>query len=160
MGSLDLNIVLVAGLGIQVGVDIIAQLRFWQFFLQTVFLDHDTFFFGFHGFLWALWSEKLTPLAGAPTELSDVYIADDAVSRLGVIMMKRCDDDVMHRYVIWRGCDVTMMKWFDDDVMSRYVMWPPAQISICETEGFPIWGIPSVTYIAWLNCFGSRQKLI
>ena len=75
MGSLGLNIVLVAGLGIQVGVDIIAQL---QLFLQTVFLDHDTFFFGFH----------------------DVFIADDAVSRLGVIMMKRCDDDVMHRYVM------------------------------------------------------------
>ena len=36
---------------------------------------------------------------GVPTELSDVYIADDAVSRLGVIMMNRCDDDVMHRYV-------------------------------------------------------------
>ena len=78
MGSLGLNIVLVAGLGIQVGVDIIAQLRFRQLFLQTVFLDHDTFFFGFH----------------------DVFIADDAVSRLGVIMMKRCDDDVMHRYVM------------------------------------------------------------
>ena len=40
------------------------------------------------------------PIGGAPTELSDVYIADDAVSRLGVIMMKRFDDDVMHRYVI------------------------------------------------------------
>ena len=75
MGSLGLNIVLVAGLGIQVGVDIIAQL---QLFLQTVFLDHDTFFFGFH----------------------DVFIADDAVSRLSVIMMKRCVDDVMHRYVM------------------------------------------------------------
>ena len=107
MGSLDLNIVLVAGLGIQVGVDIIAQIQFGQFFLQSVFLDHDTLFFGFLCFLWALWSKHVTSLTWAPGGLSDVYI-DDAVFRLGVIMMKWCDDDgVMWRWCDAQVCDVT-----------------------------------------------------
>ena len=106
--------------------------------------------FGFLFFLWALWSENVTPLTSHGPQLTfQMFILMTLVYGICMAMV-----------YLWSDEEIKSVKWCDDDVMYRYVMWPPAQISIYETEGFPIWGIPSVTCIAWLDCIGSRQKLI